>query len=272
VRDDEGRPVKARRSAEGPVRIAPPTERTDARGEFLMPGIRPGEYTVVAREGGLAPGIAAVVVEPETEARVEVLLSEGGFVTGRIVDPDGRPLAGRLRLEVVDEHGLPSSESDRIAADAKADGTFALGPPGALGIGARHRVTRTRRVEVSVIRRAAVISATSSSRPASRDRGRVRRRGHWAGGLAVGGACGARGAQRRVRPPAGRRGVRRRGAWAGTYRSPPSHRARRGLATALAGGSVDLGDEAGRDRGRVVDELAEAGRRRESLRRMGGRG
>ena len=86
----------------------PPAERTDARGEFRMPGVRPGEYTVVAREGGRAPGIAAVVVEPEAEASVSILLSEGGFVTGRVVDPDGRPLAGRLRVEVFDEHGLPS--------------------------------------------------------------------------------------------------------------------------------------------------------------------
>ena len=114
VRDDEGRPVKgAAVWAEGDrPRRAPPTERTDARGEFLMPGVRPGEYTVVAREGGRAPGIAAVVVEPEAEARVAILLSEGGFVTGRVVDPDGRPLAGRLRVEVVDEHRLPTSTSD----------------------------------------------------------------------------------------------------------------------------------------------------------------
>ncbi len=160
VRDDDGRPVKgASVQAEGdrPWRI-PPAERTDARGEFRMPGVRPGEYTVVAREGGRAPGIAAVVVEPEAEASVSILLSEGGFVTGRVVDPDGRPLAGRLRVEVFDEHGLPSSASDRMAADAKADGTFALGPlpVGTLGIGVSAPRHATRRLEATIARGRAV--------------------------------------------------------------------------------------------------------------------
>ena len=115
VRDDAGSSGDRARwcgpKATGPGRSA--AERTDARGEFRMAGVRPGEYTVVAREGGRAPGIAAVVVEPEAEATTSLdPLSDGGFVTGRIVDPEGRPLAGRLRVEVFDEHGLPSSASD----------------------------------------------------------------------------------------------------------------------------------------------------------------
>jgi hypothetical protein len=45
VRDDQGRPVKGaavRAEADRPWRT-PPTERTDAQGEFRMAGVRPGE-------------------------------------------------------------------------------------------------------------------------------------------------------------------------------------------------------------------------------------
>ena len=149
VRDDQGRPVTgAAVRTEGDR----PSERTDAKGEFRMASVRPGEHTVVAREGGRAPGIAVVVVEPETEASVSIVLSDGGFVTGRVVDPEEQPLAGRLRVEVFDEHGLPSSVSDGLATDAKADGTFALGPLpiGTLGIGVSAPRHATRRVEATI--------------------------------------------------------------------------------------------------------------------------
>jgi protocatechuate 3,4-dioxygenase beta subunit len=190
VRDDEGRPVRGATvwAEVNPPRRPPPAERTDARGEFLMAGVRPGEYTVVAREGGRAPGIVAVVVEPEAEARVEILLSEGGFVTGRIVDADGRPLAARLRLETIDEQRLAASTSDRIAADAKADGTFALGPLplGALGIGVSAPRHATRRVEATTTRRGAVDLGDVVLETGLAIRGRVRdREGSGLGGASV---------------------------------------------------------------------------------------
>lgn len=262
VRDDEGRPVKGAevRAEWDRSRIAPPTERTDARGEFLIPGVRPGEYTVVAREGGRAPGIAVVVVEPEAEARVEVLLSEGGFVTGRIVDPDGRPLAGRLRLEVVDEQRLAASTSERIAADAKADGTFALGPLplGALGIAVAAPRHATRRIEVTTTRRGAVDLGDVVLETGLVIRGRVRdRQGNGLEGASV---------RARLRRP-GERSLGEAtseadgeyvvaGLTPGTYRltaALPGYAT--ASATAPAGGDpVDLVMEAGGEiAGRVVD-------------------
>ena len=263
VRDDEGRPVKgAAVRAEGDrSRITPPAERTDARGEFLIPGVQPGEYTVVAREGGRAPGIAVVVVEPEAEARVEILLSEGGFVTGRIVDPDGRPLAARLRLETIDEQRLAASTSDRIAADAKADGTFALGPLplGALGIGVSAPRHATRRVEATTTRRGAVDLGDVVLETGLAIRGRV----HDREGNGLEGAVGARAP----------RGARASAAWARPRARPTESTSSRGSgrgptrltaalpgyatasATAAAGGDpVDLVMEAGGEiAGRVVD-------------------
>ena len=155
VRDDAGQPVEGavvRAEGGGLWSASPPAERTDARGGFTMPGVQPGEYVVVAREGGRAPGIATVVVEPETEASVQVVVSDGGFVTGRIVDEAGRPLAGRVRAEVYEDRGLPSFASDLLAGDAKADGFFALGPlpPGTLGLGVSAPQRASRRVEASV--------------------------------------------------------------------------------------------------------------------------
>jgi protocatechuate 3,4-dioxygenase beta subunit len=190
VRDDEGRPVRgaAVQAQSDRSWIALPTERTDARGEFLIPGVQPGRYTVVAREGGRAPGIAVAAVDAEAETRVELLLSEGGFVTGRVVDPDGRPLAGRLRLETIDEQTLAPSVGERIAADAKADGTFALGPlpPAALGIGVSAPRHAARRVEATTTRRAAVDLGDVVLETGLAVRGRVRdREGHGLEGASV---------------------------------------------------------------------------------------
>jgi Carboxypeptidase regulatory-like domain len=154
VRDDAGQPVKAalvRAEGDQPWN-APPAERTDERGEFALAGVSPGDYTVVAQQGGRAPGIAATVVEPETEATVSLTVSDGGYVTGRIVDPEGRPLAGRARLLAFEERGLPSFAADLLTVEARADGTFALGPLplGALGISVSAPRHTQRLVDASV--------------------------------------------------------------------------------------------------------------------------
>ncbi len=181
VRDDGGRPVKGAtvRAVGDTSWNAPPTERTDERGEFELAVFPPGEYTVVAREGGRAPGIASVVVEPEGEATVSLTVSDGGYATGRIVDAAGRPLAGRVRLEVFDDRGLPDFASDGVAAEAKADGTFALGPLplGALGIGVSAPRHASRRVEAQVNARGRTVDVGDITLdPGLAIRGRVRDR------------------------------------------------------------------------------------------------
>jgi protocatechuate 3,4-dioxygenase beta subunit len=181
VRDDGARPVKGAtvRAAGDTSWNAPPAERTDERGEFELAGIAPGEYTVVAREGGRAPGIASVVVEPEGEATVSLTVSDGGYVTGRIVDPTGRPLPGRVRLEVFEDRGLPDFASDGVAAEARADGTFALGPVplGSLGIGVSAPGHASRRVDALIPARARTVDVGDVALdPGLAIRGRVRDR------------------------------------------------------------------------------------------------
>jgi protocatechuate 3,4-dioxygenase beta subunit len=154
VKDDDGRPVRgAVVRAQGDRQSSTsPSARTDARGAFVLAGIPPGEYVVVAREGGRAPGVGSVVVEPRSEAAVELVVSDGGYATGRIVDPEGRPLAGKVRAEVLDGEGLPSFASDLMSAEARADGTFALGPLpiGTLGLAVSAPGRTPVRVEASV--------------------------------------------------------------------------------------------------------------------------
>jgi large repetitive protein len=154
VRDDAGRPVEgALVRAEGDQSWgAPPPERSDARGEFQMAGVQPGEYTVLAREGGRAPGIAVVIVDPDGAATASLTLSDGGYATGRIVDAEGRPVAGRVRVEAFDGRGLPTFASDLLAADAKAGGKFALGPLplGSLGVAVSAPRYSTRHVDAEM--------------------------------------------------------------------------------------------------------------------------
>jgi carboxypeptidase family protein len=157
VRDDAGRPVAgAEVRAEGDQSWgAPPPERSDARGEFRLDGVPPGEYTVVAREGARAPGIAVAVVEPGGEATVSLTVSDGGYAVGRIVDAEGRPVAGQVRVESWNGRSLPGFACDSLAANTKADGSFALGPlpVGSLGVAASAPRFATRRVDAELAAR-----------------------------------------------------------------------------------------------------------------------
>jgi hypothetical protein len=155
VRDDDGRPVSGalvRAEADRFWGKEPPPERTDPEGRFEMAGVTPGEYEVVARLGGRAPAFGRVVVEPEAEATVSLLLSAGGFVRGRVVDELGRPLRGRVWVDVVDDHGLSASMGDLMTTESKDDGTFALGPVpiGGLGLAASAPRRATRRFHALV--------------------------------------------------------------------------------------------------------------------------
>jgi protocatechuate 3,4-dioxygenase beta subunit len=183
VRDEAGRPVKAAlvsAEADEPGNNAP-TERTDAQGAFQIAGIRPGEYTVVARQGWYAPGIAAVVVEPGRTASVALTLSDGGYLTGRILSAQGRPAAGRAQLEAYEGRSLPGSLRDRMTAEAKADGAFALGPLplGRVGIGVSAPFHVPLRVDAVVPARGRTVDLGDLSLEAGLSiRGRVRDRAH----------------------------------------------------------------------------------------------
>jgi protocatechuate 3,4-dioxygenase beta subunit len=130
VRDSAGRPVagaSVRLFAQG-WSSPPPVDATDADGRFTVAGIQPGEYWIIVRSGGRAPGLRAVVLT-ERDGAADIVLGEGGFLTGRTVDDSGRPIAGAtVGPEALGGRGLPQLVADSLAARSRADGTFVLGP------------------------------------------------------------------------------------------------------------------------------------------------
>jgi hypothetical protein len=131
VHDESGRPVKGavvRAIGEMPSSFGQTAERTDATGRFAIAGVPAGAYTLFVREGPRAPTIGHVSVEPRGEASVDLTLSEGGFVTGRLLDAEARPLRGRVRVVAVDGHNLSPFVHDLVQIEAGPDGRFVLGP------------------------------------------------------------------------------------------------------------------------------------------------
>ena len=131
VVDGDGEPVEGavvQAAGGGLWSTPPPSERTDATGRFVMAGVEEGEYVVVAREGGRAPGVAEAAVQGDDGAFVEIVVTEGGFVTGRLVDTQGDPLAGRVAVEAVEGLGLPSFLQGPLVVEARDGGRMVLGP------------------------------------------------------------------------------------------------------------------------------------------------
>ena len=161
VRDDAGQPVAGAAVRADSDRARWQAETTDAQGSFVMAGIEPGEYLVVARGGSRAAGIAPVLVQPETEANVALVLSEGGYATGQVVDGEGLPLAGRVRLEAFEGRVLPGPIADTVTTRAGADGRFALGPLplGTIGLGISEPRHTARRVDVTIPGRGRTVDA-----------------------------------------------------------------------------------------------------------------
>lgn len=155
VRDESGKALPGatvRVFSEG-WNSPPPPEATDARGRFAVAGIEAGEYWAIARSGSRAPAVAPVTIAARDETVLDLVVGDGGFVAGRVVDEAGRPLAGaRLRPEVLDGRGLPAVVSESMAGESSANGSFALGPlpAGPIGIGVAHRGYAPVRVTATV--------------------------------------------------------------------------------------------------------------------------
>jgi protocatechuate 3,4-dioxygenase beta subunit len=92
----DGRSGSWRPDDDGPgmimVNAGPVT--TDDKGEFELDAIEPGALRVVARTDAGDHGAAKVVVGEDGADGVVVPLAAGASVAGRIVDQDGKPVAG----------------------------------------------------------------------------------------------------------------------------------------------------------------------------------
>lgn len=100
VVDDAGRPVSrggvlaTRSDSEGARRT---NARLDREGRFHLEGVPPGTWTLDAVAGGDS-GRVVVELEEDEEEEVEIRLSGGRLVSGRVVSPRGPVAAARLYL------------------------------------------------------------------------------------------------------------------------------------------------------------------------------
>src|SRR6266545_1834143 len=104
---DTGRPVKrARLTVSGGGRGGR-TVITDDQGRYQITELAAGNYTVTASKSGfvdavfgqrrpLQPGTQVQLADGQTVADIDLRLTRGGVITGRVADEDGEPLARAL--------------------------------------------------------------------------------------------------------------------------------------------------------------------------------
>jgi protocatechuate 3,4-dioxygenase beta subunit len=180
VSDAKGRPVAGvlvRAEMEPQFWTGSAVETTDSEGRFEIPGLDVGRYTVVARHAGLAPAVAGgVAVDVDGGADVALTLSPGAAVTGRLVDGEERPLAGRVAAQELGGQPIPRSLVELLRAEAGPDGRFRIDgvPPGSYALGAVAPRFSGRRVETEVAGAEVVDLGDIVLEPGVAVRGRVR--------------------------------------------------------------------------------------------------
>ena len=163
VTDPQGRPLAGalvRAEMEPQFWTSSSVEPTDAAGRFELAGLEPSTYTLVARHADFAAGLASgVVVTAEGRGDLAITLTSGAAVTGRLVDGEGQPLAGRVNAQELAGQAIPRSLIELLRADAAADGRFRIErmAPGSYALGAVAPRFSGRRVEADVSGREPVV-------------------------------------------------------------------------------------------------------------------
>jgi hypothetical protein len=83
------------------VELAGATTLTDHEGAFRFQGVLPGDLTLTASARGLAPKRQPVAVRQVDVRGIDVVLSAGAVVEGRVTGPEGNPVAGAQVLGLV---------------------------------------------------------------------------------------------------------------------------------------------------------------------------
>ena len=105
------------------------SEKTDAQGHYRLPHVRPGVTPITVTARGFAPELQSTDVKPGMPP-VDFKLAPGRTLRGRVVDPQGKPIAGAgLYLR-----GWRRMASISWDGKSDADGRFTMpdAPPDAL--------------------------------------------------------------------------------------------------------------------------------------------
>lgn len=101
--------------------------QTDAEGRFSFEGVEPGVAQLASRASGFAPHSQRGVLVPKADTELEPLvLARGAILSGIVVDPDGRGVAGAriVRDEIEDGSGMFFVGAREPSAVSGDDGSF----------------------------------------------------------------------------------------------------------------------------------------------------
>lgn len=108
------------------VRAAGLSHRTDASGRFALEGLTPGEIVFQVRADGYEPRDERLSIGSGPTSGVEIRLTKGVRLEGRVVDGAGRPVAGATIFAAA----YRLREGDRrLAGRAGSDGAFVVTAP-----------------------------------------------------------------------------------------------------------------------------------------------
>ena len=121
ILNQEGQPVTFARVSQGGTRLGTeyPKTQTDGKGVFEFKNVRPGDLVLTVQAEGYAPELKDFSLSKETPP-VEFRLEPGKTIKGKIVDVEGKPVAGA----VVAADTWRGHYSLEWRVDSGPDGTF----------------------------------------------------------------------------------------------------------------------------------------------------
>jgi len=127
--DDDGRPVAGATVALRSALVW--TERTDDRGAATFVGVGSSWLSLRAEAPGYAPAHRVLGGATAREQKIEVQLQRGAIVAGRVVTPQGAPIAGALVWATLTSEPFPAVDPRLDAVTTDAHGQWTLPALGA---------------------------------------------------------------------------------------------------------------------------------------------
>jgi hypothetical protein len=104
----------------------PPAQSSDSEGRFALLGIEPGRYRLFVRHEGFAAIAHNLELRKENDADVELVLTAGVTLKGRLVDENDAPLTGSVSLRAIDGGQVGALLRSWFTAETDNQGVFSL--------------------------------------------------------------------------------------------------------------------------------------------------